>query len=325
MDVTGEPGYGFSEWSERFIDALHGKRARWDTSSNNVVEVEDDVTADTNNDTHTSMWEAWKWAWDHDEARLANEDSPWLDDDNNSKPTYADGKEYLDPSDGLFSMETYFGFDNLKTPDINEDCVVNVLDMTIVSNAFGSDPDDPNWNELADLNNDGHVNILDITIVGVNWGKLYSDPPSPVSMKTILFMYPVWTIVRKDETFSVNVVLFNVNNLQGWEFELYWNNIILKCTSAEAHVPDVWSENIFEAGPGIENDFNATHGRCWMAMSALYPAPSFNGSVVIVTLNFEAIASGSTMLDLQETILADNEAHVIPHTSIDSAVIVRER
>ena len=321
-------GDGYSEWSEVFIDALYGKETYW--NGTHVVDTGNEVDADWNKDGHVSMWEAWDYAWNHDEARLAGFETPWLDDNGNGLPTYINGEDDLDQFDsslydGLFSMETYFGFDNLKTPDINEDCEVDILDIAIVSKAFGSEPGDPNWNELADLNNDDKVNILDMAFVAKHFGKFYSDPPIPVSMKTILFMYPVWTIVRKDETFSVNIVLFNVNNLQGWEFKLYWNNIVLKCTSAEVHVPDVWSENIFEAGPGIENDFNATHGRCWMAMAALYPAPSFNGSMVIVTLTFEAMASGNTMLDLQETILADNEAYVIPHISIDGLVIVRER
>jgi len=39
-----------------------------------------------------------------------------------------------------------FGFDNLKTPDINEDCIVDIYDMRIVSNAFGSKRGEPRYN-----------------------------------------------------------------------------------------------------------------------------------------------------------------------------------
>jgi hypothetical protein len=157
------------------------------------------------------------------------------------------------------------------------------------------------------------------------WHKCYSDPPSPVSMETVLFTYPILSVVRKDKTFSLNLVLFNVENLHGWEPQLYWNNVVLKCTGAEVRVPDAWGESVFEAGPGVENDFNATHGSYRRAASGLYPAPPFNGSMVLVTLTFEATAAGRTRLDLQETILADNEAHAIPHTSIGGAVIIRKR
>lgn len=330
-------GDGFSEWSEAFIDALYGKDTYW--NGTHVVDTDNEVDADTSNDGHVSMWEAWDYAWDHDEAWLAGWETPWLDDNGNGLPTYRNEDDDLDQYDsylydGLFSMETYFGFDNLKTPDINEDCVVNILDMTIVSSAFGShgpdypnpgDPPSENWNPLADLNNDNHVNILDITIVAMHYYKYYSDPPSPVSTKTIIFTHPIWTIAREGETFSVNIAVFNAANLRGWELKLYWNNAILKCTSAEIHVPDAWDESVFEAGPGLENDFNATHGSYCKALSALYLAPPFNGTTVLVTLTFQATAPGRTRLDLQETILADNEANAIPHIAIDALVIVRKR
>jgi len=330
---------GFSEWSEAFIDALYGKDTYW--NGNAVVDESPPVyvDADWNNDGHVSMWEAWDYAWYNDGARLAGLETPWLDDNGNGLPTYRNEEDDLDQLgsyllDGLFSMETYFGFENLKTPDINEDGVVNMLDMSIVSIAMGSHgPDYPNpgdppsekWNPLADLNNDNHITILDIAIVAIHYYKYYSDPPSPVSTETIVFTYPIRTNVRKGEIFSVNVVLFNVDNLRGWEFKLYWNNAVLKCTSAELHVPDAWDESVFEAGPGVENDFNATHGTYCRAVSALYPAPPFNGSMVLVTLTFQATAAGRTRLDLQETILADNEAHAIPHIAIDALVTVRKR
>ena len=37
--------------------------------------------------------------------------------------------------------------------------------------AFGSHPEDPNWNIVADLNKDNIVSILDISIVALDYGK----------------------------------------------------------------------------------------------------------------------------------------------------------
>jgi hypothetical protein len=59
---------------------------------------------------------------------------------------------------------------NTPTPlflagDINKDNVVNILDYTLLSNAFGSS------NSEADINKDGVVNILDYTILSNNFGK----------------------------------------------------------------------------------------------------------------------------------------------------------
>ncbi|OGM19967.1 hypothetical protein A2771_03140 [Candidatus Woesebacteria bacterium RIFCSPHIGHO2_01_FULL_38_26b] len=49
--------------------------------------------------------------------------------------------------------------------DINGDKVVNALDYTLLSNAFGTN------NSSADLNKDGIVNILDYTLLSNNFGK----------------------------------------------------------------------------------------------------------------------------------------------------------
>ena len=49
--------------------------------------------------------------------------------------------------------------------DVNRDGIVNVLDFTLLSNAFGTD--DVN----TDINGDGIVNVLDFTILSNNFGK----------------------------------------------------------------------------------------------------------------------------------------------------------
>ncbi|HEY4674971.1 MAG TPA: dockerin type I domain-containing protein [Candidatus Bathyarchaeia archaeon] len=340
MSASSETSYSYgpeydsySYWSKAFIDALHGQETHYDTTSNSVVHENPPVYADADydNDGYVSMWEAWEYAWYNDLARLAGLETPWLDDNFNDLPTYRNEADQLDSGggltsrDGLFSMETYFGFTNLKTSDINEDHIVDTLDATIIASAFGSEPGDPNWNPLADLNNDLVIDIIDMTFVGLAMDKYYSDPPIPVSTETIIFTHPTLQIVSNGETFSVNVVLFNVTDLRGWQFKIYWNNTVLSCTGVQIHIPDNWGENVFTAGMGIENNFNATHGRYSTMLVALYPAPSFNGSMILATLNFEATNPGFTILDLQETIMANNEANSIPHITIDSIVIVKKR
>jgi hypothetical protein len=55
--------------------------------------------------------------------------------------------------------------------DINLDGVVNIVDVTIVAKAFGSESGDPNWSEQADLDRNGVVNIIDVTMVARDFGK----------------------------------------------------------------------------------------------------------------------------------------------------------
>jgi hypothetical protein len=54
--------------------------------------------------------------------------------------------------------------------DVNEDGIVNVIDITIVSVAYGSFENDPDYNPQADLNADGIVDMWDLTAVGRNLG-----------------------------------------------------------------------------------------------------------------------------------------------------------
>jgi len=55
--------------------------------------------------------------------------------------------------------------------DLNADGTINILDISLLAMAFGSTPEDPNWNQIVDLNNDEIINILDISTVAIEFGK----------------------------------------------------------------------------------------------------------------------------------------------------------
>lgn len=83
---------GYCEWVGPFMHALHGI-----------------VDADNNTDGHISMREAWQYAWDHDTPRQARKETPWLDDDSNGLPTFANGTDVGSPlDDGELANATWF-------------------------------------------------------------------------------------------------------------------------------------------------------------------------------------------------------------------------
>jgi hypothetical protein len=51
------------------------------------------------------------------------------------------------------------------------DGIIDILDVVIAAEAFGTRRDHRNWNPLADLNNDGIIDISDLVLIGVNFGK----------------------------------------------------------------------------------------------------------------------------------------------------------
>lgn len=76
---------------------------------------------------------------------------------------------------GHLGFEMIDGANNIliDTPlpgDLNGDNGVNVVDFSILSNAFGSSVGDPNFNLMADLNCDGGVNIVDFSMLSANFG-----------------------------------------------------------------------------------------------------------------------------------------------------------
>jgi len=167
------PGSWFNSWSERFIEALHREKVTWDYNKTCLIHTGVSVNADWSNDGNISMWEAWDYAWKNDYWRQQGKETPWLDDNGDSLPNYKEGRDMSDSRNGLFCMETYFGSGNLKSADINEDGIVDIIDVTIVAVAQGSYPGHLKWNSLADLNNDQVVDIIDVTFVGIHVGKWY--------------------------------------------------------------------------------------------------------------------------------------------------------
>jgi hypothetical protein len=96
--------------------------------------------------------------------------------------------------------------------------------------------------------------------------------------------------VFKGEVFNASVDVSSVTDLLGWEFQLYWNNSVLNCTNVAVQTPSAWQNHTQNFGAGLEPNYNATCACYWQAQAGTYPASSFNGSMTIVTLTFQARA-----------------------------------
>jgi len=353
MDDPGKPGYGFSEWSDGFIDALHGERAYYNDTTGQIVHTGDAVDADFNNDGYVSMWDAWVYAWMNDDARLKGDETPWLDDNGNGYPTYkrisddppqsGDVGAPYEGEDRLLSMITYLGFDELKRwTDINLNSYVNIFDVATAAAAFGSYPGHPRWNKAADIVSPWDVvNIFDVAQCAADFGKDYSDDyaiPQPSEVEeggkggkggkssTQLSVFPDEITVHGNQTFTADVKANNVTDLYCYEFKLYYNNTVLNCTGVDlpsGHFLDPNnSSNIYVAEKGYNNTYNATHGRVWVGVTLMGEESGKNGTGVLVRISFDAIALGNSTLDLQESLLGDSDIEEISHTPVDGSVTV---
>ena len=58
-----------------------------------------------------------------------------------------------------------------KSPDLDSNGVVNIIDVATVAFSFGATPTSPNWNAAADLDNNGVVNIIDVAVDAFYFGQ----------------------------------------------------------------------------------------------------------------------------------------------------------
>jgi len=63
-----------------------------------------------------------------------------------------------------------------KSPDVDGDGTVTIVDIATMASAFGSTPDKPaKWNIAADIDNDRDVDIVDIAMAASVFGKTLVD------------------------------------------------------------------------------------------------------------------------------------------------------
>jgi hypothetical protein len=152
----------------------------------------------------------------------------------------------------------------------------------------------------------------------------------PVPVFTNVSIMPNNVVVVVGQTFSVEVWVNNVTGMAGWQIELLWSSNVLKCVAAQVNTPAAWGGvgfdwfnktaadvdpnavyTAWQYGPGIVNngdvlydslfeDYSATCGeyeKCevWGPRGSDYHN-TFNGSLAIVTLTFQALQAGSTSL-----------------------------
>lgn len=60
---------------------------------------------------------------------------------------------------------------NVQWGDVNDDCIVNIVDLALIGASFGKTAEQPGFNPNLDLNQDGRINIMDLAIVGRSFGK----------------------------------------------------------------------------------------------------------------------------------------------------------
>ena len=141
------------------------------------------------------------------------------------------------------------------------------------------------------------------------------------SLATVSIQPYITKVWGTDEVFTVNITVTDVTNLYGWEIKLYYDSSILNGTSV--------SEGSFLKGTGetffnytIDDNYDATHGRIKVFNTLLGEIPGASGTGVLCIVTFETRDLGISALDLEDTLLADLNSNLMPHTTAGGAVQV---
>jgi subtilase family serine protease len=223
-------------------------------------------------------------------------------------------------------------FNSSLPGDLNFDGTVDIYDAVLLAKAYNANQTSTNWNALADINNDGTVDIYDAIILAGHFGETYGAGSDSVSGNsgtqpmqsggTSVTVDPSSTTVFKGEVFNASVDVSSVTDLLGWEFQLYWNSTMLNCTNVAIQTPSQWQGSTLTVGSGLQENYNATTALYWQGQAGTYPASSFNGSMTMVTLTFQALQPGTTPLTLTDVKLANSTAQPIACSVSSGSVTV---
>jgi len=142
----------------------------------------------------------------------------------------------------------------------------------------------------------------------------YTPTPGPVMVRVT----PASQEAALGVPFTVDIVVDNVVNLGAYEFSLSYNSAVLQYSGA-ANGSFLGSSGRSVWCPSLEGGGGAVRIAC-VTLGPEPPGPS--GSGVLATVAFLPISTGATEVKLEEVILTDPMAEVIPAGTQDGSVTV---
>lgn len=187
-----EPETGQHFFGREFINALDPTNPAWELATNLIDQ-----------DGATSILEAYLYAYTHDMARKYVrteagtvpdpfiekytpygakfiDESPWLDDGGNFKPSFINGEDVgvgiygYDSGDGWLARYTWLAKERYSScvEDVNDDYKVDLTDVFMAAQNFGRFFPG-NWNSqcsLVDLNEDDNIDLADYLAIAIKFG-----------------------------------------------------------------------------------------------------------------------------------------------------------
>ena len=159
------------------------------------------------------------------------------------------------------------------------------------------------------------------TPVSVRRGKVTGPIDFRLQMGTrsTLKIEPLVTQIQPGDAFSVTVEVKDVVDLGAFSFELTYDAEVIEATGvALGQFLGSTGRSVLEVGPVM------TPGRISYGAVSFGDEPGPSGAGVLATIGFQALAPGSTLLELEDTVLTDTKGHEQEHVVRGGRVVVAE-
>jgi hypothetical protein len=146
------------------------------------------------------------------------------------------------------------------------------------------------------------------------------------SPETAAEVVPYAITTSVGQSFTINITVFNVQNLYGVEATVNWNSSVLELSKIDIRLGQTDTDGVLyntsSTSPPFIAENSTQNGQYAIAATSTAPAPSFNGSGNIVRITFNVTNSGHSNIDwesqLQDYPPPDRDPRVslpIPHTT----------
>ncbi len=147
----------------------------------------------------------------------------------------------------------------------------------------------------------------------------------PADEIAVVCVDPSYVVVHSADFFTIRVVVKNVTGLYGLDVKLSWDPSIIAYVNHTVHIPvEDYPNGVMHKPISMIRDIvsetgipNTTPGTlCWIAYSAVNPAPLFDGDGIILSLTFQAIKMGNCPIRFISVDLAGKGTY-IPRNTVD--------
>ena len=140
------------------------------------------------------------------------------------------------------------------------------------------------------------------------------------AQQLIVSVDPQSTSTEINQTVSLNIIIENVNNLGGFQFDIFYNSQIVQSNGAT--IGDLMGSSgrtPLPLGPEIDN--NASPGKITFGGATLGSGAGANGNGILAIIEFTTLAGGNSGIDLQNVQVSDVSGQSLNINSINDGEI----